>query len=66
VNLQKVPGTLVKISFLNSKTVWLNFVNCVENHRKNRKMQTLFCWVPGEKQYNFCYYCMSCFLIFLS
>jgi hypothetical protein len=33
VNLQKVPGTLVKSSFLNSKTVRLNLVNCVENNR---------------------------------
>jgi hypothetical protein len=53
VNLQKVPGTLVKSSFLNSKTVLLNFVNCVENQRKIRKMQTQFCWIPGENTTNF-------------
>jgi hypothetical protein len=54
VNLQKVPGTLVKSSFLNSKTVWLNLIKCVEHCRKIKKMQIQFFWTPDEKYYNFC------------
>jgi hypothetical protein len=26
-------------------------------------MQTQFFWIPSEKYYNFCYSCLSCFLI---
>jgi hypothetical protein len=37
----------------------LIFVNCVENHRKFRKMQDQFCWIPGELYYNFCYSSLS-------
>jgi hypothetical protein len=25
-------------------------------------MQSEFCWISGEKYYNFCYSCLSCFL----
>jgi hypothetical protein len=28
-------------------------------------MQTQFCWIPGKKYCNFCYSCLSCFLIFV-
>jgi hypothetical protein len=42
------------------------FVDSCKIHRKFRKIQTRFCWTPGEKLYNFCYSCLSCFLIFLA
>jgi hypothetical protein len=32
----------------NSKVNCLFLVNCVENRRKIRKMQTQFCWIRGE------------------
>jgi hypothetical protein len=37
----------------------LILVNCVENRRKIRKMQTQFCCLCGEKSHNFCYSCLS-------
>jgi hypothetical protein len=63
VNLQKVLGTLVKISVLNSKAVWMKLIKCIENHRKIGKMQTQFCWIHSEKPYNFCKACLWFFLI---
>jgi hypothetical protein len=39
----------------NSKTIWLFLVNCVENHRKIRKMQNQFSRILGEISHNFCY-----------
>jgi hypothetical protein len=33
----------------------LILVNCIENHRKIRKMQTQFYWIRCELCYNFCY-----------
>jgi hypothetical protein len=66
VNPQEVPGALVKGCDFNSSCDLLSFVNSVENRRKIRKVQTQFCWIPDEKYYNFCYSCLSCFLIFLA
>jgi hypothetical protein len=37
----------------NSVAILLKLVNSVKNCRKIRKMQTKFCWIPGEKHYNF-------------
>jgi hypothetical protein len=54
VNLQKVPGTLVKSCIFNSSCVLQNLVKCIENRRKFRKMQTQFFWIAGEKYYHFC------------
>jgi hypothetical protein len=56
-------GAFVKSCNFNSICDLLNLVNFVENRRQIRKMQTQFCWMSGEKYYNFCYYCLSCFLI---
>jgi hypothetical protein len=66
VNLQKVPGALVQSCNFNSICDLLNLVNSVENHREIRKMQIQFCWIPSETYYNFCYSCLSYFLIFLA
>jgi hypothetical protein len=49
------PGALVQKETPLVKTVLLFLVNCVENHRKVRKMQGQFCWIFGELYYNFCY-----------
>jgi hypothetical protein len=66
VNLQKVPGALVQSCNFNSICDLLNPVNFIDNHRKFRKMQTQFCWIPGETCYNFGYSRLSCFLTFLA
>jgi hypothetical protein len=42
VNLQKLPGTLVKVGFLNSTCVWLKLVKYVENRRKFKKCNLNF------------------------
>jgi hypothetical protein len=49
------PGALVQKETPIVKTVLLFLVNCVENHRKFRKMQGQFCSIRGELFYNFCY-----------
>jgi hypothetical protein len=54
VRNQKLPRTFVQNKFLNSEADLLILVKCVENYREIRKMQTQFCWIPGEKHYNFC------------
>jgi hypothetical protein len=43
----------LQIGNSNSKAMLLILVNCVETRRKIRKMQTQFCWIRGEKSYNF-------------
>jgi hypothetical protein len=50
---QKFTGTPVQNLISNSICVLLILVNYVENRRKIGKMQTQFCWIPGEKLYNF-------------
>jgi hypothetical protein len=37
----------------------LILVNCLENRRKFRKMQTQLCSIRGEKSHNFFYSCLS-------
>jgi hypothetical protein len=63
VKYWKVPGACAKVGFSNSTCLLMNLVNSVENRRKIIKMQIQFCWIPGEKYYNFCYSFLSCFLI---
>jgi hypothetical protein len=50
----EIPGTPVLNLISNSICVLLILVNSVENRRKIGKMQTQFCWIPGEKLYHFC------------
>jgi hypothetical protein len=66
VNLQKLPGASAQNCNFNSVPIFLKLVKCVENHRKFRKMQTQFCWMPGKNYYNFCYTHMVWILIFLA
>jgi hypothetical protein len=47
----------------NSFVIWLILVNCVENRRNIGKMQNQICWIHGELSYNFCYSCLSYFLL---
>jgi hypothetical protein len=49
------PGSLLQKVNSNSTSDFMILVNCIENHRKIRKMQTQFCWMNGELSYNFCY-----------
>jgi hypothetical protein len=49
------PGASVQKETPIVKLFWLLLVNCVENHRKFRKMLNKFCWIRGELYYNFCY-----------
>jgi hypothetical protein len=60
---QIFPGASSQKYNSNSVAVFLILVNCVENHRKIRKMQSLFCWIHGELSYNFCYSGLSKFLL---
>jgi hypothetical protein len=48
VNLEKLPGTPLKIYSTFFQPFWPDLVNFVEIHRKDRKMQNKFCWVPCE------------------
>jgi hypothetical protein len=66
VKYWKIPGTPVQNLISNSICALLILVKSIENRRKFKTMQTQFCWTPGEKLYNFCYSCLSCFLIFLA
>jgi hypothetical protein len=59
VKYQKVSGALAKSCNFNSISDLLNLVNCIENSRKIRKMQTQFCGFRCEIYYNFCYSCLS-------
>jgi hypothetical protein len=48
-----------RVLFVKDRKVETSIVNLfwlilVKNCRKIRKMQTQFCWTPGEKYYNFC------------
>jgi hypothetical protein len=49
------PGASVQKETPIVKLFWLILVNCVENHRKIRKMQSQFCSINGELFYNLCY-----------
>jgi hypothetical protein len=59
----KLPGVLSQKGNFNSICDLLNLVNAMENRRNIIKMQTQFFWIPGERYDNFCYSCLSCFLI---
>jgi hypothetical protein len=54
-NLEIFPGSDSQKVTQIVKADSLNLVNCVENHRKFRKMQGQFCWIRGELFYNFLY-----------
>jgi hypothetical protein len=59
----KPPGIFLQNGIFNSIRHLLILVKSIENHKKFRKLHTKFCWTPGEKLYNYCYSCLSCFLI---
>jgi hypothetical protein len=55
----KLSGAGLQKWISNSKAILLNLVNCVENRRKIRKIQTQFWWIRCEKSYNFFYFCLN-------
>jgi hypothetical protein len=50
---QIFSGVCPQACNFNFKVPLLILVKCVENRRKIRKIQTQFCWIRGEKSYNF-------------
>jgi hypothetical protein len=66
VKAEKFQGPWLQNRISNSICVLLILVKFVENRRKLRQMQNQFCWIPGEKYYNFFYSCKSCLLIVLA
>jgi hypothetical protein len=49
------PGASAQKYNSNCKVTFLLLVNCVENHRKLRKIQNQFSWILCEVSYNFRY-----------
>jgi hypothetical protein len=66
VNLSICPRTWLKSRNFNSVAILLNLVKCIENRRKNIKIQAQFCRTLGEKHYNYCKTCLFVFLIIVA